>query len=64
MVNGSVYKLKEPLKKGQELIVDAKGGANGTVYSGNDLLDAIKKYGENAKNGVIYAYGETSVQVK
>lgn len=64
VVNGSVYKLKEPLKKGQDLVVDAKGGAHAVMYTDDDLQQAIKKYGENAKNGVIYAYGETSIQIK
>jgi len=64
LVNGEVYDLKEPLKKGQELIVDASGGEHAVVYTDNDLQQAIAKYGERAKNGVIFAYGKASVTIK
>jgi hypothetical protein len=64
LINGEVYDLKEPLKKGQELIVDASGGEHAAVYTDNDLQQAIAKYGERAKNGVIFAYGKASVTIK
>jgi len=63
VVNGSIYKLKEPLKKGQKLSVQADS-AIAYMYSGDDLSRAIQKYGSAAQNGVIYASGKTTISVK
>jgi hypothetical protein len=64
IVNGEVYTLKEALRKGQKLTVDAADSVSAVVYTGNNLRDVIKKYGEGAKNGVIYAFGKTAVSVQ
>lgn len=64
IVNGSVYKLTQIPKKGQKLVVYAKGGTSVVTYDAKDLPDAIIKYGPNAANGVIFAEGVTSVTVR
>ena len=63
VINGEIYKLTVPFRKGQELIVDASGGEVGVMYTDKDLADAIAKYGPDAKNGVIFATGKTTVTV-
>jgi hypothetical protein len=63
VVNGSIYKLKEPLKKGQQLVVSSDT-TNAVVYTDEDLKQAVAKYGPAAANGVIFAHGKTSVWVK
>lgn len=64
LINGKVYDFKQPLKKGYQLMIDAKGGASVVQYNAEELPDAIKKYGPNAKNGVVFAEGVTSVTIK
>jgi hypothetical protein len=63
VINGWVYRLKDPLKKGQKLTIRADS-VSAVVYTDNDLQRVIKKYGEGAKNGVIYAFGKTSISGK
>jgi hypothetical protein len=63
VVNGSIYKLKEPLQKGQELIVSSDT-TNAVMYTDEDLKQAVARYGPAAANGVIFAHGKTSVEVK
>jgi hypothetical protein len=63
IVNGAVYTLKQSFTNGQKLKVDADS-VSAVMYTDNNLRDVIKKYGENAKNGVIYAFGKTAVTVQ
>ena len=64
IINGEVYNLKKPMTKGQELFVDASAGEHAIIYTDKDLAQAIDKYGPNAKYGVIFAFGKTTVTVK
>lgn len=64
IVNGNVYKLTQIPKKGQKLVVYAKGGTSVVMYDAKELQDAINKYGPNAANGVVFAEGATYVTVR
>jgi hypothetical protein len=63
VVNGEVKDFDLHLQKGQRLVVNAADSVHAVMYTNNDLKTAIKKYGNNARNGVIFAYGKTSVTV-
>jgi hypothetical protein len=63
VVNGAVYTLKQSFTNGQKITIDADS-VSAVMYTDNNLHEVIKKYGANAKNGVIYAFGKTAVSVQ
>jgi hypothetical protein len=60
-VNGQKYNLKEKLKPGQHLYITA---SDSTVANFQPSIDAKKKWGAEAENGIIELYGKTSIEVK
>lgn len=61
IVNGQKYNMKEKLKPGQYLYITA---SDSTVVNHQPGIDAKKKWGSEADNGIIELYGKTSIEVK
>jgi len=61
LVNGEKYDLKSELKRGQYLYLSA---SDSTIQHSPGEMSAMRKWGDNAKNGVIELYGKITISIK